>query len=250
MMTKFKVAIVRSTRLQRYRSRSRSRSRDRFRKRNIFLSLFLCVLYQIMLLNLNTIDRNTTINNTGQKQDYKKEYEEKVKDCQVTSSQQIILCEWIGCYSELESHINECPFDIVQCDKNGCLELMLRSEFERHLQICPFLTCSHCHKIVHIKGYLHHISEDCTEYMIDCEYGCPIRFKRKDKMQHMKEFCSVHLGIVAGINKDLLSKVTNLSNKLNILTERVSKLELAKEKEMDVCSDTEEVTTVESKSMN
>ena len=200
-----------------------------------------------MLFNENTNDRNTTINNTEQKQDYKEEYEEKGKDCQGINSLKIMLCGWSGRYSKLESHIKECPFDIVQCDKNGCLELMLRSEFERHLRICPFLTCSHCQKIVHKEVYLHHIHQDCTEYMIECEYGCPTKFKRKDKIQHMKEFCSVHLELVTVINEDLRSKVTNLSNKLNTLTEKVSKLELAKEKEMDICSDTEEVTTVETR---
>ena len=134
------------------------------------------------------------------------------------------VCDWIGCFSDLEQHESKCPLQLIHCEHcNQCLlrcELsdhyqqcayyplqcnkcnqgnILRHEMERHLHhecLESIISCDYCEEDIKRKYLPHHLSKRCPEMQIDCDFkrfGCKERFKRKYLEEHNHQRVHYHL---------------------------------------------------------
>lgn len=132
------------------------------------------------------------------------------------------LCQWVGPYEELQSHIDQCPLHTVQCEH--CFALMFRRDVEHHIAVCTGRApCDKCGDIV-VKGEKERHLDVCRELEIQCkykEYGCEDRFKRKDEEGHMTEKMKVHLDLVSESNKELNASFTKFKDKTSRKMRRI-----------------------------
>jgi hypothetical protein len=106
-----------------------------------------------------------------------------------------ISCKNTGCneqviYNDLESHESQCPFKIIECDKE-CGRKIPRNEYRKHLaEVCPL-------------------------NLINCPYyelGCQSKILRKDNDQHLREEAVQHSILTATGMKDLRRQLKRLED--------------------------------------
>ena len=108
-------------------------------------------------------------------------------------------CENLGCteilyYSELETHIKECPYKKIKCENEGCDKIILR------------------------KDILNHNKNECEYFKIKCKW-CKNEFIKKEFDKHEKE-CELIVkekenNIYANDKIDLGEHLKRLSKNLN-----------------------------------
>eukprot|EP01083_Nonionella_stella_P298465 1013054_1 len=135
------------------------------------------------------------------------------------------LCDWTGPLSDITSHQQHCPLELISCDH--CEQDMLQRELEQHNQICTLfpIACADCEEDGILRSSMEshvqnecpmamvscpqkcgmqlqrkneesHIADDCTQTMVDCQfhvYGCADRFKREDETKHNESTSHLHL---------------------------------------------------------
>ena len=144
-------------------------------------------------------------------------------------------CPWRGPLGELEHHLNlnpsqeteldGCQFAQIKCSYNCSLELVLRSELKVHKTKqcsnrpssckhckryyatyddllhhqwfqCLSIECPQCHKSVEHHYLDDHITNDCPETTVQCDYkhfGCDVELPRKVMPMHIKENLALHM---------------------------------------------------------
>ena len=163
-------------------------------------------------------------------------------------------CEWNGCVSDLNQHIEKCHFKFVKCP-NHCIckyytdkdAYILRKYLEDHLaNECEdrLVTCKHCNNKTKSKDLSGH-HKNCKRYPIPCpnkeckekipreeegqhvdkcpytmvpcayeEFGCATRVMRKDLDKHLDDV-KYHLSLLAAeLKKEKQARVA-LEKKLN-----------------------------------
>eukprot|EP01083_Nonionella_stella_P298468 1013063_1 len=134
------------------------------------------------------------------------------------------LCDWTGPLSDITSHQQHCPLELISCDH--CEQDMLQRELEQHNQICTLfpIACADCEEDGILRSSMEshvqnecpmamvscpqkcgmqlqrkneesHIADDCTQTMVDCQfhvYGCADRFKREDETKHNEDASITH----------------------------------------------------------
>eukprot|EP01083_Nonionella_stella_P124299 375269_1 len=134
------------------------------------------------------------------------------------------LCDWTGPLSDITSHQQHCPLQLISCDH--CEQDMLQRELEQHNQICTQfpIVCADCAEDGILRSSMEshvqnkcpmamvscpqkcgmqlqrkneesHIADDCPQTMIDCQfhvYGCADRFKREDETKHNEDASITH----------------------------------------------------------
>ncbi|KAM6980493.1 TNF receptor-associated factor 6 [Aplochiton taeniatus] len=143
-----------------------------------------------------------------------------------------VRCPNTGCNNKmelrrLESHITQCPFEMVPCPQ--CQESVWKSQLEEHISVqcprrtvscpdcvasfvfedtklheqqCPFasVTCQYCGMELIRDQMECHCDADCPKVPIACTFsafGCRERMQRHDLAQHMQEFTQMHLRSMA-----------------------------------------------------
>ena len=82
----------------------------------------------------------------------------------------IDLCDWIGSWSDLETHLNECKCQIIKCQNKGCLESIIRGDQAEHDKICDWyqIECPmHCGMFAIFSMYVYHIHIYFTYHRIE-----------------------------------------------------------------------------------
>lgn len=162
------------------------------------------------------------------------------------------LCPWIGPWSDLQKHIDECPLHIIKCVNTSAItppsfvhkehkDVMMRRDAAKHYKTCPYavMECKRCKEKFEKWRFGVHESVYCQEKIIDCEYkqhGCWMKnCKRREIQQHMKISAEIHLSLVSksytelkqqlqGTEKQVKTldkKVTNLMKKLKKLSDKI-----------------------------
>eukprot|EP00118_Oscarella_pearsei_P019615 m.209113 g.209113 ORF g.209113 m.209113 type:complete len:596 (+) comp39725_c1_seq29:2949-4736(+) len=102
-------------------------------------------------------------------------------------------CPWCGALKNVESHQNDCLFQIVVCPNEGCSLSIKRRDFDEHLEKeCDFrtLACSLCGQLVTLGAQAEHDAEVCPEATLECPNGCGERIRRKKLSEHKRTECS------------------------------------------------------------
>ena len=135
-------------------------------------------------------------------------------------------CEWVGAISDIEAHLNTCPYQLLECT-NKCGEKVQRQQLDMHLGyhcMKRFVVCPYCIKGgsykhitgIHLKSCLEyplmccnnecdiimprwmlddHIAT-CPKTIIPCDYsnvGCKKEMKREEQDSHNQESVNEHL---------------------------------------------------------
>ena len=82
-------------------------------------------------------------------------------------------CTWIGKYDQLNTHINQCNFEVVICSNEGCKEKMERRLLDSHGQSCIYRTkmCDLCHMEVKLPLFEQHGESQCPKTQVTCVCG-------------------------------------------------------------------------------
>eukprot|EP01083_Nonionella_stella_P019418 53965_1 len=166
------------------------------------------------------------------------------------------LCGWIGCFSDLNCHMDKCPLQLSNC--KYCVRPMLQRDLVSHYEECIFfpITCDQCNEVnifrcrmpFHIenkcvmtkiecpqkcgkkllrKRERSHIANRCSETVINCifhPFGCDVKFKRKKSNQHFENNHQKHLIGLAHDHERLSIKVRDLDTKYNTSEQRNQEL--------------------------
>ncbi|XP_067054385.1 TNF receptor-associated factor 4-like [Acropora muricata] len=174
-------------------------------------------------------------------------------------------CQWRGELRAKEKHLVSCPHEIVPCTNKSCnvkLERKglrdhvfkkcdwrtLRCKFcpvshpalqmEAHEEVCPKLpvTCPQkCGMTILREEVDDHKENECALVEISCPYsklGCPEKFQRKEKTNHLHSCSQLHLNLAC-------VKLTDAEEELRTTKEHCMKLE-----QMDVLR-AEQITKLE-----
>lgn len=97
-------------------------------------------------------------------------------------------CQYTCLRKDYNNHINKCEYYLEQCKK--CKETVV---MKTHL--CPNeeINCEHCQLKILRLYYDNHIDVDCPNYIIDCQYGCDLKLKRSEMMQHYIDNYVMHI---------------------------------------------------------
>ncbi|XP_011409733.1 PREDICTED: TNF receptor-associated factor 2-like [Amphimedon queenslandica] len=152
-------------------------------------------------------------------------------------------CEWVGVISDIEAHLNTCPYQLLDCT-NRCGEKVQRQLLELHLTdscVKRLVVCQYC-KEEGSYGYIEGVHlESCLKYpvkccndecdqmiprraleghiticcktIVSCEYsnvGCKKEMKREEQDIHNKESVNEHLRLA-------VEKVKSLQEDISIL---------------------------------
>ena len=141
------------------------------------------------------------------------------------------MCK-LGCGVELtrvELVIHEkenCVQRKVQCEH--CYIEVAFCDNSKHLKECPEMKvlCDLCSVEKCRKDMTQHLEDDCPEKMLDCpfvKYKCLARMKRKDIAKHLEEKETKHLGLKLTAMEDLITKQSEIIDKLNENIEKQNK---------------------------
>ncbi|KAJ1494521.1 hypothetical protein T484DRAFT_1877430 [Baffinella frigidus] len=112
-------------------------------------------------------------------------------------------CTWTGMLGEVEAHLtSSCSFALLPCpfakppsagewDPEGCTELVLRRELEKHAAECEYrmVVCPHCKNEVCWNELEDH-EEDCDHRAMECENeGCSVMMVQGEMDHHHREDC-------------------------------------------------------------
>ena len=161
-------------------------------------------------------------------------------------------CEWVGAISDIEAHLNTCPYQLLECT-NKCGETVQRQQLDLHLSdscIKRLVVCQYCKEegnYNHIEG-IHldsclgypvkcpnyecdkiipryvldeHIAS-CPKTVISCEYsnvGCKKEMKREEQESHNQESVNEHLRLA-------VKKVESLQENINVLNSDMKTLKI------------------------
>ena len=99
-------------------------------------------------------------------------------------------CEWQGLLAEIEGHLGDCEYYLVECI-NGCGCVLQRRAIGGHFktecstrQIC----CEFCNKLFSFGDENLHQSV-CLEAAVVCPLACDVWLRRKEITQHTEELC-------------------------------------------------------------
>ena len=141
------------------------------------------------------------------------------------------MCK-LGCGMELTR------VELVIHEKENCVQRKVQCEHcdievafcdnSKHLKECPLVTvtCYQCGIEKYRKDMTKHFKDDCPEKMLDCpfvKYKCLARMKRKDIDKHLEEKETKHLGLKLTAMEDLITKQSEIIDKLNDNIEKQNK---------------------------
>ena len=90
-------------------------------------------------------------------------------------------CSWVGLHSEKETHMDTCPFMVIDCPNGprGCLVKPERYALNLHIASCPFekVPCFHCHIGVERSTLVSH-EDNCREIPRPCPLQCEEQLPR------------------------------------------------------------------------
>ena len=95
-------------------------------------------------------------------------------------------CNWVGKFSKFKEHILICPKEPLPCSFEGCDKIILRENYEEHLQTCNFKTIN-C-KLCGLKLKYNEIEKHdliCPKKEIECPQKCGERFERGKSPEHI-----------------------------------------------------------------
>lgn len=93
-------------------------------------------------------------------------------------------CDWTGELRALESHMEVCPFEMVQCS-NRCGAEVLRRDLDLHCAECPAraVFCRHCQAEVIFRSLENHL-DTCPKVKICCSVCHTAIIRREDIKTH------------------------------------------------------------------
>eukprot|EP01083_Nonionella_stella_P187543 689342_1 len=101
------------------------------------------------------------------------------------------LCDWTGPLSDITSHQQHCPLELISCDH--CEQDMLQRELEQHNQICTQfpIACADCEDDGILRSFMEsHVQNACPMAMISCPQKCGIQLQRMNEKSHIAIYCS------------------------------------------------------------
>eukprot|EP01083_Nonionella_stella_P298466 1013056_1 len=101
------------------------------------------------------------------------------------------LCDWTGPLSDITSHQQHCPLELISCDH--CEQDMLQRELEQHNQICTLfpIACADCEDDGILRSFMEsHVQNACPMAMISCPQKCGIQLQRMNEKSHIAIYCS------------------------------------------------------------
>nr|XP_058971973.1 RING finger protein 151-like [Pocillopora verrucosa] len=97
-------------------------------------------------------------------------------------------CSWVGMHSEKETHMDTCPFMVIDCPNGprGCLVKPERYALNLHIASCPFekVPCFHCHIGVERSTLASH-EDNCREIPRPCPLQCGEQLPRSHIHLHL-----------------------------------------------------------------
>ena len=103
-------------------------------------------------------------------------------------------CNWKGLFSSLIKHLkNECKYQRLKCPKKECNKHFVRKNLLKHLNTCIYNTkikCTYCKEEIE-KDDNNHLNI-CREFILDCQYNCGKKVKRKD-LEYHKNNCPEYI---------------------------------------------------------
>ncbi|XP_015778036.1 PREDICTED: TNF receptor-associated factor 4-like isoform X2 [Acropora digitifera] len=149
-------------------------------------------------------------------------------------------CQWTDELRAKDDHLASCPHEVVSCTNKNCNVILERKGLEDHVATkcdwrilrCKFCTVSHPALQMEVDD---HKENECALVEISCPYsklGCPEKFQRKEKTNHLHSCSQLHLNLAC-------VKLTDAEEELRTTKEHCMKLE-----QMDVLR-AEQITKLE-----
>merc|ERR1712228_64848 len=152
---------------------------------------------------------------------------------------EIESCQWKGCYSDFNTHIQSCPLQTVRCEYCSlsmkrkelrihyldcplfimqcmyCKVSIVRKELRSHYEKCPSfpMQCEQCNESVLRGNLVNHLKNECKETLIECafkRFGCMEKVRRKNEKKHIEENTFAHMSLMANHQTKLEKKVKTL----------------------------------------
>jgi hypothetical protein len=154
-------------------------------------------------------------------------------------------CSWVGKYDQLELHLKDCDYHMVNCPHFGCSVKVTRIDMDRHKQSCSFqlMKCEYCQlnfKLASLKDHhtecpcrkvtctcgticlaknlSSHRENDCPNSLVQCKIaGCEEKVMRKEYSTHLSCAASKHMQLLS-------SAVAKLQNNSSLHSSEMKKL--------------------------
>ncbi|XP_029791189.1 TNF receptor-associated factor 5 isoform X3 [Suricata suricatta] len=133
-----------------------------------------------------------------------------------------------------QDHLQQCPFQAVQCSNENCQKPVLRKDLKEHLSAyCQFREekCLYCKKDVVVINLQNHEENLCPEYPVSCPNKCLQMIPRAEVDEHLavcpeaEQDCPFkHYGCTVKIS-DLYKSLEQKESKIQQLAETVTKFE-------------------------
>ena len=194
--------------------------------------------------------------NTLKESDLKPAYKTSRQIQKLTSycCNKINSCDWEGSWSDLDSHKEQCPYQLLVCEFCNepiqrrlaadhlescvmrpemclsCQEEYPTCDMNTHVASCPkkMISCDLCDKKMFLESKDNHDSNHCQLAITSCpfkEYGCPVGdVKRQDLDQHITSFISSHTLLLCAKISDQDKKILQQQMLIEKLLQRTSVL--------------------------
>ena len=85
-------------------------------------------------------------------------------------------CHWTGTYDGTEHHANRCERVKVECQNNGCTDVIQGGDMASHLLECPKqeMRCMDCGESFTRESRDSHLAISCSYRRIYCPLGCEV----------------------------------------------------------------------------
>ena len=97
-------------------------------------------------------------------------------------------CNWVGKLGDYNAHLINCMKEQIACPNIGCNEMILREDFDSHIEKCRFNTiiCNLCGLKINKEEIKKHDLE-CLKKEILCPHNCGDKFKKAELKDHLKK---------------------------------------------------------------
>ncbi|KAK3084319.1 hypothetical protein FSP39_011532 [Pinctada imbricata] len=100
-------------------------------------------------------------------------------------------CRWVDKLQNLQAHLDQCPYDSIQCP-NSCTRMLSRLSLDDHLEFsCPrrMVVCEFCNQQFPGDLFEKQHAGNCPYEVTWCENKCGAKLERRFLANHMRNEC-------------------------------------------------------------
>ena len=108
--------------------------------------------------------------------------------------QKVDCCSWSGCVDDLQSHLRNCEFVVMNCPNRDCEVSLAKRSLRQHDAECPhkLIPCDECGQLLKRTAHPDHMA-DCPSLSVICPNACGASFQRCERDQHLSQVCPLEV---------------------------------------------------------